>query len=113
MRKRRHLRGEPEVPPTDPVPSGAREVVPEDQQFALVAVDPSTGAHVDIGVRATFRDLEILGSAGRYYGEHYDNPDRPAGQVAWRRERASTVGEALWEAATDRVGVQDPVAEPD
>jgi hypothetical protein len=111
MRRRRQLRAEPDPPPPDPATSGPRDVVPADQQFALVAVDPSTGAHVDIGVRATFRDLEILGSAGRYYGEHYDNADRPADQVAWRRERASAVGEALWEAATDRVGIQDPVAE--
>jgi hypothetical protein len=111
MRRRRQLRAEPETPPAEPEPSGPREAVPADQQFALVAVDPSTGAHVDIGVRATFRDLEILGSAGRWYAEHYENQSRPSAQVAWRRQRAGAVGEALWEAATDRVGIQDPTAE--
>lgn len=69
-------------------------------------VDPESGRHVDVGVRLTFRDLEILGSAGRFYGEHYANAERPAEQVEWRRTRARTVGEALWEAATDRVGIQ-------
>lgn len=111
MRRRRQLRAEPEPLTPDPLPSGPRDPVAEDRPFALVAVDPSTGAHVDIGVRATFRDLEILGSAGRWYGERYENADRPPAQVAWRRERASVVGEALWEAATDRVGIQDPTPE--
>jgi hypothetical protein len=111
MRRRRQLRAESEASPPEAESAGPRQAVSADAQFALVAVDPGTGAHIDIGVRATFRDLEILGSAGRYYGEHYENPDRPAAQVAWRRERASAVGEALWEAATDRVGIQDPASQ--
>ena len=75
-------------------------------QYTLVLEDPVSGDRVELPVTATLRELEILGSAGRYYGETYRNPDRPAAQVMRRRRLAAEVGMALWNAAVDLVDIE-------
>ena len=70
--------------------------------------DPASGREVALGVRATLRDLEVVGSAALHYAEKYANAERPAYQVANRKARARRVGQALWVAAVDRCGIEEP-----
>ena len=79
-----------------------------DQELEIVLRDPHTGREVRTGVQASLRDLEVLGSAGVHYAEKYDNPLRPAHQVRHRRDRAQRLGEALWQAAVERCGIEEP-----
>ena len=73
----------------------------------LVARDPYSGRELRLGVMASLRDLEVLGSAGMYYAETYVNAERPESQVKRRRERAGRVGASLWNQAVDRCGIEE------
>jgi hypothetical protein len=75
-------------------------------RYALVLEDPVSGERLELPVSATLRELEILGSAGRFYGTSYRNPERPADQVARRRRQAAELGMALWEATVDLVDIE-------
>jgi len=79
-----------------------------DQELEVVLRDPVAGGEIRLGVLASLRDLEVLGSAGVHYADEYVNPARPAYQVAARRARAKRVGQALWDAAVDRCGIEEP-----
>lgn len=79
-----------------------------DQELELVLREPVSGGEIRLGVRASLRDLEVLGSAGVHYADNYDNTERPKYQVANRRARAKRVGQALWDAAVDRCGIEEP-----
>jgi hypothetical protein len=79
-----------------------------DYEMELVLRDTVTGRQLRLGVSASLRDLEVLGSAGIHYGEGYENPQRPMRQVVTRRERALRVGQALWDAAVERCGIEEP-----
>jgi len=80
----------------------------EDQRLSIVLRDPVTGRELTLGVMASLRDLEVLGSAARFYAESYVNPDRPEHQVETRRARARRLGEALWDAAVERCDIEAP-----
>jgi hypothetical protein len=88
----------------------AEYIAMPDQEMRLVLKDPLTGGELTLGILVSLRDLEVLGSAGRYYAEAYDNPERPPEQVQSRRERAHRVGEALWEAAVELCDIESPHA---
>jgi hypothetical protein len=78
------------------------------QPLELVLRDPASGSEIRLGVEASLRDLEVLGSAGVHYGDTYENAGRPAYQIVNRRARAKRVGQALWDAAVDRCGIEEP-----
>ncbi len=82
--------------------------VAPDYPLELLVRDPLSGKTINLGVTVTMRDLEVLGSAGGHYADEYRNADRPAHQVEARRERARRVGDALWEAAVERCGIEEP-----
>jgi hypothetical protein len=89
--------------------SGSFDLVPmPNQELELVLRDPATGGQIALGVFATLRDLEVLGSAGLHYAEKYANEQRPPYQVANRRARARRLGQALWVAAVERCGIEEP-----
>jgi hypothetical protein len=78
------------------------------QELEIVLRDPGSKREIRLGVMASLRDLEVLGSAGVHYHDEYDNAERPPYQIANRKARAKRVGEALWEAAVDRCGIEEP-----
>ncbi len=93
--------------------SEAEYFVMPDYPLEMVLRDPLSGREVKLGITATLRDFEVLGSAGLHYAIEYANPDRPRHQVEARRERARRLGQALWEATVERVGVEEvPGAKP-
>jgi hypothetical protein len=79
-----------------------------DQELEVVLRDSRTGAEVRLGVLASLRDLEVIGSAGLHYAATYVNAERPAYQVASRRARAARIGQELWDAAVERCGIEEP-----
>ena len=81
-----------------------------DEPLELVLRNPRTGGLVRLGVEASMRDLEVLGSAGIHYSNEYVNPERPLSQIKRRRDRAGRVGQALWDAVTDRIGIEETPA---
>jgi hypothetical protein len=89
-------------------PEAAPFYAPADYPMEVVLRDPVTGRELRLGVQASLRDLEVLGSAGVHYATAYENPDRPEAQVRARRTRAKRVGQALWDAAVDQCGIEDP-----
>jgi hypothetical protein len=91
-------------PPADEPPE---LIAPADQVLELVLRQPGGRGEIHLGVLASLRDLEVLGSAGRYYADLYENPQRPPHQVRARKERALRVGDALWDATVERCGIED------
>ncbi len=78
-----------------------------DYPLEMVLRDPLSGRELKLGVTGSLRDFEVLGSAGLHYAEEYGNPERPKHQVEARRERARRLGQALWDATIDRIGVEE------
>lgn len=94
----------PAPAPPEPAPFYA----PAEYPMELLLRDPVTGRELRLGVHASLRDLEVLGSAGVHYSTTYENPERPDPQVRARRARAERIGQALWDAAVEQCGIEDP-----
>jgi len=87
-------------------PSESEYIAPADFPLEIVLRNPNGNGEIRLGILASLRDLEVLGSAGLHYAEHYVNTERPFHQVLARRKRALRVGQALWDAAVERCGIE-------
>ena len=87
-------------------PSESEYIAPADFPLEIVLRNPNGNGEIRLGILASMRDLEVLGSAGLHYAEHYVNAERPYHQVLARRRRALRVGQALWDAAVERCGIE-------
>jgi hypothetical protein len=99
----------PAAAPVAAPPPTADQLATREHRVRLVAEDVETGERVVLAERLPWRSLEVLGAAAKYYATHYDNPDRPSAQVRARRERASKLGAAIWDAAEAKVGIEAPL----
>jgi hypothetical protein len=95
-------------PPPAPTAERPELIAPADEPLEVVLRQPGGHREIRLGVVASMRDLEVLGSAGRYYADSYENAERPDLQVQVRRDRARRVGDAVWEATIARCGIEDP-----
>ena len=92
-------------PPPGPTPG---QMDARRHRVRLVVEDLETGERVVLAGSTTWRSIEVLGSAARYYAAHYDNPQRPPEQVRARRSQASKLGIAIWDTAEATVGIEAP-----
>ena len=99
----------PAAAPAAAPPPTPDQVATRERRVRLVAEDVETGDRVVLAERVPWRNLEVLGAAAKYYATHYDNPDRPPAQVRARRDRASRLGAAIWDAAEAKVGIEAPL----
>jgi hypothetical protein len=91
---------------TEEEPGADEYIAPADYPMELVLRNPNGSGEIRLGVLASLRDLEVLGSAGLNYAEQYVNVERPYHQVVARRRRAQRVGQSLWDAAVERCGIE-------
>jgi len=87
-------------------PSPCDYIAPADFPLEVILRNPNGNGEIRLGILASLRDLEVLGSAGLNYAEHYVNVERPYHQVVARQRRAHRVGQALWDAAVERCGIE-------
>jgi hypothetical protein len=92
------------APTSAPTPG---QVTASRHRVRLVAEDLDTGERVVLA-ETSWRSIEVLGSAARYYAAHYDNPQRRPEQVRARRAQASKLGAAIWDTAEATVGIETP-----
>ena len=102
-----HLRARlPAAPPSAPGPTPG-QLTARRHRIRLVVEDLDTDERVVLA-ETSWRTVEVLGSAARYYAAHYDNPQRPPEQVRARRAQASKLGVAIWDIAEATVGIEAP-----
>jgi len=92
--------------PPPPAEAPSEYIAPADFPLEIVLRNPNGNGEIRLGILASLRDLEVLGSAGMNYAEHYVNAERPYHQVVARRRRAQRVGQALWDATVERCGIE-------
>ncbi len=80
----------------------------EERGYNLVLEDPDTGEQMALPVSVSLRALEVLGSAGKFYGVAYLNSERPLTQLENRKRVARETGEALWDAIVEVIGIEAP-----
>jgi hypothetical protein len=94
------------APAPTPVPTPGQRTASR-HHVRLVVEDLDTGERVVLA-ETSWRSIEVLGSAARYYAAHYDNPQRRPEQVRARRAQANKLGAAIWDTAEATVGIEAP-----
>jgi hypothetical protein len=96
----------PAAPPSVARPTPG-QLTASRHRVRLVVEDIETGERMVLA-ETSWRSIEVLGSAARYYAAHYDNPQRRPEQVRARRAQASKLGGAIWDTAEATVGIEAP-----